>query len=385
MIETSVNIKSKLPGFTNSIFATMTQLAEQQQALNLSQGFPDFNSPEELIELVVNYIKKGENQYAPMKGVPELRRMISSKFNKIHNINYDPETEVTITAGATQAIFSAISAFVREDDEVIIIEPAFDTYAPSIKYNGGIIKYSKTAPPDFDINWTEIRSLISARTKMIILNFPNNPTGKNISKEDLEKLYSLISATDILVMSDEVYEHILFDNKEYLSIATHKGLSNRSLIISSFGKSFSITGWKLGYCLAPKKLTHEFRKAHQNIVFAANRPMQMALADFMKEPENYLSLSSFYQKKRDLFVRLMKPSRFKIIPSEGTFYQLADFSAISDKSDFEFAKELTEKHKVAAIPLSAFYHRNENHKIIRFCFAKSDETLTKAANILCKI
>lgn len=385
MIETSVNIKSKLPGFSNSIFATMTQLAEQQQALNLSQGFPDFNCSSELIELVTKHIEKGENQYAPMKGVMELREMISKKFNDIHNINYDPETEVTITAGATQAIFSAISAFVSDDDEVIIIEPAFDTYAPSVKYNGGIIKYSKTVPPDFSINWDEIRGLISARTKMIILNFPNNPTGKNITTDDLDKLYSLISTTDILIMSDEVYEHILFDNKEHLSIATHQELSKRSLIVSSFGKSFSITGWKLGYCLAPKKLTHEFRKAHQNIVFAANRPMQMALAEFMKTPENYLSLSRFYQKKRDLFVRLMKPSRFKIIPSEGTFYQLADFSAISDKTDFEFAKELTEKHKVAAIPLSAFYHRNDNYQIIRFCFAKSDETLTKAAEILCRI
>ncbi|MCF8327120.1 MAG: aminotransferase class I/II-fold pyridoxal phosphate-dependent enzyme, partial [Bacteroidales bacterium] len=262
MNQTEVNIKSKLPNFNTSIFATMTQLAEKHDALNLSQGFPDFNCAEDLTDRVCHYIKKGENQYAPMKGVESLRKIISEKFLKYHGRKYHPEQEITITAGATQGIFSAISAFVKEDDEVIIIEPAFDTYIPSIEYNKGIIKLAQTTPPDFQINWEEIRRMINSHTKMIILNYPNNPTGKNISGEDLEMLYSLIKNTDIIVLSDEVYEHILFDSQQHLSLATHEGLSRRSVILSSFGKTFNITGWKLGYCLAPEKLTREFRKAH---------------------------------------------------------------------------------------------------------------------------
>ncbi|MFW6019798.1 MAG: methionine aminotransferase [Bacteroidales bacterium] len=385
MNETKVNTNSKLPNFNTSIFATMSQLAEQHQAVNLSQGFPDFNCPEELINRVCDYIKKGENQYAPMKGVEGLREIIGDKFLKLHGKKYHPDDEITITAGATQGIFSAITAFVKEDDEVIIIEPAFDTYIPSIEYNKGVIKLVKSTPPDFQINWQEIRQMINNKTRMIVLNYPNNPTGKNISEEDLEMLYLLIKDTDIIVLSDEVYEHILFDNQKHVSIATHKKLSQRSVIISSFGKTFNITGWKTGYCLAPAKLTREFRKAHQNIVFAANRPMQLALADYMQNEENYLGLNNLYQKKRDYFIDLLKDSRFKVVPSEGTFYQLADFSAISNKTDFVFAKELIEKHHVASVPLSAFYHRNNNYQYIRFCFAKSDETLKKAAEILCRI
>ncbi|MGM0612415.1 MAG: methionine aminotransferase [Bacteroidota bacterium] len=385
MSETIMNIKSKLPNFNTSIFATMTHLAEKHDALNLSQGFPDFQCSQDLTDRVCHYIKNGKNQYAPMKGVESLRKIISKKFLQLHGRKYHPEDEVTITAGATQGIFSAITAFIKEDDEVIIIEPAFDTYIPSIEYNKGIIKLAKTTPPDFRINWQEIRQMINNQTRMIILNYPNNPTGKNISGEDLEILYSLIKNTDIIVLSDEVYEHILFDNQKHLSVATHAGLSRRSVILSSFGKTFNITGWKLGYCLAPKKLTKEFRKAHQNIVFAANRPMQMALADYMQDKENYLSLSDFYQQKRDYFVELLKDSRFKIIPSQGTFYQLADFSAISNKTDFDFAKELVEQHNIASVPLSAFYNRSNNYQYIRFCFAKSDETLKKATEILCRI
>ncbi len=385
MIRNNINIKSKLPDFSNSIFATMTQLAEKHKAINLSQGYPDFNSPQELLTLVQKHIAEGRNQYAPMKGADTLRKTLSKKYKNLYNRAYDWDEEVTITAGATQAIFSAITAFVCEDDEVIIIEPAFDTYAPSIRYNGGIIRYSTTTPPDFTINWDQVKRMISSRTRMIILNFPNNPSGKNIAAADLEKLHRLIRNTDILVMSDEVYEHIIFDRQQHISLATHEELSKRSIIVSSFGKSFSITGWKLGYCVAPQKLTHEFRKAHQNIVFAANHPMQLAVADYMKNPQTYVGLGDLYQKKRDLFNSLLKNSRFSFIPSEGTFYQLADFSNISSKSDVEFAKELTIKHGIASVPLSAFYHRGNDHKIIRFCFAKSDETLKKAADILCKI
>lgn len=385
MVKTKVNVTSKLPNFNTSIFATMSQLAEKHNAVNLSQGFPDFNCSEELIERAHHYMKNGENQYAPMKGDENLRTTISQKFLELHGREYHPENEVTITAGATQAIFSAITAFIKEDDEVIIIEPAFDTYIPSVEYNKGVIRLSRTISPGFQINWEEIRQMINGHTKMIILNFPNNPTGKNISGEDLDKLYSLIKNTDIIVLSDEVYEHVLFDNQKHMSVSAHDGLSRHSLIISSFGKTFNITGWKLGYCLAPEVLTKEFRKAHQNIVFAANRPMQMALTDYMQNKDNYLQLSNFYQQKRDLFADLLKDSRFKIIPSEGTFYQLADFSAISDKMDFEFARELVEKHKVASVPLSAFYYRNNNYQYVRFCFAKSDETLKQAAEILCRI
>lgn len=320
-----------------------------------------------------------------MKGYDKLRKQLSKKYKKLNNIEYDWDEEITITAGATQAIYSAITAFVAKDDEVIIIEPAFDTYAPSVHFNGRIVKYSQTYPPDFRINWEKVGSLISTNTKMIILNYPNNPTGKNISPEDLDTLYRLINNTDILVMSDEVYEHILFDDHHHLSPATHEGLKIRSIIISSFGKTFHLTGWKLGYCMAPQKITHEFRKSHQNIVFAANRPMQMALADFLEESEDYLNLHSFYQKKRDFFNELMANSRFRITLSEGTFYQLADYSAISGKPDTEFAKELTAERGVPAIPLSAFYPKGINHYYVRFCFAKNNETLEKAAEKLCKL
>ncbi|MFW6224512.1 MAG: methionine aminotransferase [Bacteroidota bacterium] len=385
MIKNNINIKSKLPDFSNSIFATMTQLAEKHKAINLSQGFPDFNSPDELLSLVKKHISEGRNQYAPMKGSDELRKILSKKYKDLYSREYHWDEEITITAGATQAIFSAITAFVCEDDEVIIIEPAFDTYAPSIRYNGGIIRYSTTTPPDFKINWEQVKRMISSRTRMIILNFPNNPTGKSISAADLDKLHRLIRNTDILVMSDEVYEHIIFDQQKHISLATHEGLCQRTLIVSSFGKSFSITGWKLGYCVAPQKLMHEFRKAHQNIVFAANHPMQMALSDYMKNPQTYLELGEVYQQKRDLFVSLLDKSRFRLLPSEATFYQLADYSNISNKTDLEFAKELIIKHGLAAVPLSAFYHCSNDHRIIRFCFAKSDETLKKAADILCKI
>lgn len=385
MIETDINIKTKLPGFSNSIFAIMTQFADEHNAINLSQGFPDFNTPESLIEKVQHHIGKGENQYAPMKGLYKLREQINQKYDYLYNRKYDPENEITITAGATQAIFSAITAFIAEDDEVIIIEPAFDTYAPSVIFNGGIVKFAQTEPPNFYIDWEKIQRMISARTKMIILNFPNNPTGKNIQVKDLNKLNNLISNTDIIVMSDEVYEHILFDHYNHISLATHDSLSKRSLIISSFGKSYTITGWKLGYCVGPEKLTREFRKAHQNIVFAANRPMQMALADFMKEEGHYQHLQKLYQQKRDFFISAMEKSRFKIIPSQGTFYQLADFTNISDLSDYNFAVELIKQHKIASIPLSAFYNNKQDHKILRFCFAKSDETLKKATDILCSI
>ncbi|MGM0647868.1 MAG: methionine aminotransferase [Bacteroidota bacterium] len=385
MIETAVNIKSKLPHFNNSIFATMTQLADKHNAINLSQGFPDFNCSAELAKLVNKYINNGDNQYAPMKGVESLRNILSKKYQHLHKADYHPEDEITITAGATQAIFSAITAFVHEDDEVIIIEPSFDTYAPSVMYNGGVIKYSVTYPPDFTINWEQTRRLISSRTKMIILNFPNNPTGKNIREYDLQQLSNLVANTDIIIMSDEVYEHILFDNQQHLSLSSDKELAKRSLIISSFGKTYSITGWKLGYCLAPEKLTHEFRKAHQNIVFAANHPMQKALTEYIKNNGYGDSYNKFYQQKRDYFLSLMSSSRFRMIPSEGTFYQLADFGKISEQTDLDFAKTLTTKHKVAAIPLSAFYHNNINHQIVRFCFAKSDDTLKKATDILCKI
>ncbi|MCF8332212.1 MAG: aminotransferase class I/II-fold pyridoxal phosphate-dependent enzyme [Bacteroidales bacterium] len=385
MIETDINIKTKLPGFNNSIFAIMTQLANEYNALNLSQGFPDFNTSSPLIEKVQHYIEKGENQYAPMKGIYKLRQQINKKYDYLYSRKYDPEAEITITAGATQAIFSVITAFVAEDDEVIIIEPAFDTYAPSVLFNGGIVKFAQTEPPNFQIDWEKVQRMISARTKLIILNFPNNPTGRNIQGEDLNKLNNLIRNTDIIIMSDEVYEHILFDHYQHISLATHENLSKRSLIISSFGKSYTITGWKLGYCVGPEKLTKEFRKAHQNIVFAANRPMQLALADFMEEEDHDLGLQRFYQQKRDFFISAMEKSRFKIIPSQGTFYQLADFSKISDRSDYDFAIELTKTYKVASVPLSAFYNNKQDHKILRFCFAKSDETLKKATDILCSI
>ena len=378
-------IHSKLPKTGTSIFAVMTGLAAEYKAVNLSQGFPDFPISEELITRVHYHMKKGHNQYAPMPGVGLLRDGISKMFLKNHGVKYNPETEINITAGATQALYTAISAFVKEGDEVIIFEPAYDSYAPAVTVNGGIVKYSVLQFPDFSPNWEEVTRMITHRTKMIVINTPQNPTGSVWSKEDMLALERLTEGTDIIVLSDEVYEHLIFDGLEHQSACRFPNLIKRSLIVGSFGKTFHATGWKTGFVLAPEKLMNEFRKVHQFVVFAANTPIQYALADFISSEENYRDLPAFYQQKRDLFTKALQKSRFGIIPCQGTYFQLLDYSAISNENELDFAKRLVLEHGIASVPVSPFYHKNDDHKVLRFCFAKQEKTLTLATEILCGI
>jgi len=378
-------VKSKMPNLNLSVFAVMTQLAEEHKAVNLSQGFPDFDCDPELIDLVYQYLKSGKNQYAPMPGVPALRGEISKKIAGLYKANYDPQTEITITAGATEALYAAITAVVSSGDEVIIFEPFYDAYPPVVQYSGGKPVFIRLSPPDFSIPWDEVKKAVTSRTKLMILNSPHNPTGSILNEDDLRELAEIVDGTSVLIVSDEVYEHIVFDGFRHLSLATLPELRKRTFLISSFGKTYHTTGWKIGYCAAPEPLTAELRKIHQFITFAVNTPVQWAYADFLKERDDYLALSAFYQKKRDLFRRSIDSSRFEVLPCKGTYFQLADYSKISRKNDTEFVTELIKTHGVAAIPLSPFYHDSAGHKIIRFCFAKKDETLINAAELLCRI
>ncbi len=378
-------IQSKLPSAGTSIFAVMSKLAVEHNAINLSQGFPDFPISEKLIARVNHYMKKGFNQYAPMPGVKPLRDAIAAKTKATYQVDYDPETEITITAGATQAIFTAISAFVREGDEVIIFEPAYDSYAPAVKSFGGLVKYSTLKLPDFHIDWGEVKHLISNRTRMIIINTPHNPCGSLLSKDDMKQLEKLTNDSDIIVLSDEVYEHLIFDGNIHQSVCRFPELLSRSLVVGSFGKTFHATGWKTGYVLAPARLMVEFRKLHQFTVFASNTPIQYAIADFLQDPDNYQNLHIFYQQKRDFFVNSIRNSRFHIVPSYGTYFQLLDYSTISKETDLKYAKSLVLEHGVASVPLSPFYSFPSDAKLLRFCFAKKEETLSNAAEILCRI
>ncbi|MGD0709993.1 MAG: methionine aminotransferase [Bacteroidales bacterium] len=378
-------IPSKLPNIGTSIFAIMSQLANEHKAINLSQGFPDFDCSDKLKELVHHYIKKGFNQYAPMQGIMPLREIIAEKTEYCYGAKYNPVSEITVTAGATEALFSAISAFIREGDEVIVFEPAYDSYVSAILLNGGTPIYGRLSGKNFRINWDETQKMVNQCTRMIIINSPHNPTGSTFSAEDMKRLEKITTNTNIIILSDEVYEHIIFDKKEHQSICRFPKLAERSLVISSFGKTFHTTGWKMGYVLAPENLTSEFRKSHQFVVFAVNTPIQYAVADFLKERDSYVSLPSFYQQKRDYFINAVKESRFKLLPSSGTYFQLLDYSAISDEMEEEFAIRLTKEYKVASIPVSVFYHEKTENKILRFCFAKGEETIDKAAEILCRI
>lgn len=376
---------SKLPDVGTSIFAVMSALANEHGAINLSQGFPDFNCPDELIALVTKYMQEGYNQYAPMPGMPALRHKISEKTEKVYGYRPDPDQEVTVTSGATEALFAAITAVVKSGDEVVVLEPCYDSYAPAIRLAGGIPIYVPLALPDFSIDWELLKKNISRRTRMIIINTPHNPTGAVIPREDLEKLANLTDGTDILIMSDEVYEHMVFDGKEHVSALQIESLRQRAFVISSFGKTYHTTGWKIGYVVAPPALTAELRKMHQFITFCSVTPLQLAIADYMDNEEHYRSLPDFYQAKRDLFCELVKPSRFELIPSAGTYFQLLKYDAISQEHDLDFAKRLTQEIGVASVPVSAFYHNKTDHHYLRFCFAKSEETLRQAAEKLVKL
>ena len=375
-------MKFKLPNITTSIFAVMSKMASEYNALNLSQGFPDFKSDPILIDLVTQAMKNGYNQYAPMPGDIVLREQISLKTIGLYNKFYNPETEITITSGATQAIFTAIAAIIKQGDEVVIFTPAYDCYQPTIELFGGKTIPIQLIPPLFTLDWDEIDEKITNNTKLIIINTPHNPSGMMFSENDMIHLQSLVEKYDLLVISDEVYEHIIFDGNIHQSAVKFPKLASRTFITVSFGKTFHNTGWKIGYCMAPESLMTEFKKVHQFNVFSVNTPIQKALANYLKTPNHYLKLSSFYQQKSDLFLDLIKDSGFKFIPSQGTYFQMLDYSEISDESDISFAERLTKENKIATIPISVFNTNREDFKQIRICFAKTEETLKKAANIL---
>ena len=378
-------IKSKMPKQETSIFAVMSALALENNAINLSQGFPDFDISSALIDLVHKFMKEGHNQYAPMTGIPGLREQISAKVEALYGARYDFQKEINITAGATQALHTAISATVSEGDEVIVFEPAYDSYVPVVRMHGGIVKFAQLKLPDYHIDWNEVKKLISSRTRLIIINSPHNPTGSILHETDMKMLDKLTRNTDIFILSDEVYEHLIYDGQRHESICRYPELAQKSFVVGSFGKTFHATGWKLGYILAPENLMDEFRKAHQFVVFACNTPIQFAIAEYMKDKAVFENLGSFYQEKRDSFLNLIKGSRFNVVPSYGTYFQLLVYSRIIDEPETDFAIRMTKEFKLASIPVSVFYQKNTDNKVLRFCFAKKEETLQKAAEILCRI
>ena len=380
-----MEFQSKLPDLAVTIFSVMTQLAIEHGAINLSQGFPDFDTYPDLVSLVEKYMRAGHNQYAPMQGVMVLRERIAEKVHNLYGAQYNPASEITVTSGATESVFAAISAVVQQGDEVIIFEPAYDAYDPVVRLNGGIPVYLQLKFPEYHIDWNQVKNAVNRKTKLIILNYPHNPTGAVLSKEDISNLSEIVKDTEILIVSDEAYEHIIFDGLHHESISRHPQLARRSFVICSFGKTYHTTGWKIGYCLAPEPLSIELQKIHQYLTFASNTPIQMAYAEFMQNKDLYLGLPDFYQQKRDLFLSLTNKSRFKPLPCKGTYYIMLDYSQISNEPDLEFAKRLTTEFGVAAIPPSAFYHRKDDHKVLRFCFAKKSETLESAAKKLCQV
>ncbi|MEP6611052.1 MAG: methionine aminotransferase, partial [Mucilaginibacter sp.] len=375
-------IISKLPQVGTTIFTVMSALAAEVGAINLSQGFPDFETSPELIELVNKAMKDGHNQYAPMPGVMALREQIAQKTEKLYGAVYNPDTEITITAGGTQAIFTAITAVINPNDEVIIFEPAFDCYAPAIKLAGGIVKSLELSPPDYRIPWDMVKRLINSKTRMIILNTPHNPSATILHKEDIDELSALVKNQDILILSDEVYEHLIFDGETHHGMARYPELLQRSFIVASFGKPFHATGWKLGYCMAPAFLMQEFRKVHQFLVFSVNAPLQYAIAEYLKDENTYLSLPDFFQQKRDYFRKGLEATKFELLPCSGTYFQSVTYNNITDEKDSDFALRLTKEIGVASIPTSVFYTQGTDHHVLRFCFAKRQETIDKAVDRL---
>mgnify|MGYP001306076834 FL=1 len=380
--------KSKLPHVETTIFTVMSALADKYQALNLSQGFPDFDPPDELLDRVSFYLNNSYNQYPPMSGVIPLRVSISDKIKSVYGAETDPEREITVTAGATEALYCAITSIVRPNDEVVMFDPCYDSYDPVVSLNGGIPKHLEMRSPDFRIDWDEVSDSISDKTRLIILNTPHNPTGTVLNSADIEALKQIVAGKNIYVISDEVYEHIIFDKVRHESICRCPELLERSFVISSFGKTFHATGWKIGYCRAPSELTKEFRKIHQFVNFTVSTPFQMALADYLAGHLEFCDqLGSFYQAKRDYFCSLLSKSRFHVRPSQGTYFQLLDYSNISGELDVTLSKEWTRELGIASIPISVFYRKQpaSPQALLRFCFAKDDATLEKAGEILCRI
>ncbi len=379
----SLKLNSKLPDAGTTIFTVMSKMAQDCGAINLSQGFPDFEPDAGLIDRVAYHLRNGHNQYPPMIGIAELRAAISRKLKANSQIDVDSESEVTITSGATEALFCAIHSVVRPGDEVIVFDPAYDSYGPAVALAGGKTIHIPMTLPDYRIDWQAVQQKLNSNTRLIIINSPHNPSSSILQRQDLDHLAAAIRPLNCFVLSDEVYEHIIFDGREHASVLTHDGLRERAMAVFSFGKTYHVTGWKIGYCIAPAGLTTEFRKIHQFNVFTTPTPMQWAIADFLdSNPQNYQQLGAFYQQKRDRFCQMIEGSRFKLLPSAGTYFQLADYSRISDKTDTDFANWMTQEKGVAVIPLSPFYKEPPDSKMIRFCFAKQDATLQQAANII---
>jgi len=382
----TIPIHSKLPHVGTTIFAIMTQLSNDHGAINLSQGFPNFNPPEKLQQLVNHYIATGYNQYASLPGVPQLRVQIANKVAELYGRRVATDQEITVTNGATEALFVAISAIINPGDEAILFDPAYDTYEPTIELNGGRAIHLPLLTPNFAIDWQRVRDSITPNTRLIMLNTPHNPSGYCLNQADLDTLAEIIRDTNILLISDEVYEHIVFDGARHLSLLSHAELAERTFVISSFGKTYHTTGWKIGYNIAPPQLTAEFRKIHQFVVYSVLTPVQYALADFMEQcPEFHQALSAFYQEKRDYFCNLMKDSHFTFTPTSSTFFQLMDYRNISNLTDVEYAHQLTIELGVASIPISVFYQEKPDNYMLRFCFAKPEKTLAQAAEKLCTL
>jgi methionine aminotransferase len=375
-------LRSKLPSGGVSIFAVMTRLANEHGAINLSQGFPDFDCAPELVETVARYMREGHNQYAPMPGVLRLREAVAMKIERLYGRRYDPATEVTITSGATEALFAAVTALVHPGDEVILFQPMYDSYVPSVELSGGIPRFATLRGPDYRIDWSEVRRLVTSRTRAIMINSPHNPTGMMWTREDVAELTAVLQHTDAIVIADEVYEHIVFDGNRHESLARYPQIADRAVVISSFGKTYHTTGWKIGYCAAPPAITAEIQRVHQWIVFAVNGAVQMAYADVVTRDPACAAVTAFYQQKRDRFLELIAGSRFTPLTSQGTYFQLLDYGAITGDRDAEFAGRLIRDHGVAAIPISPFMHDDVPGTVLRFCFAKRDETLSAAAERL---
>jgi methionine transaminase len=384
----SIPLTSKLPGVGTTIFTVMSELAREQGALNLSQGFPDFDGPRFLLERVQYHLTHGRNQYAPMPGVPALREAIAGKVADLYGCVVDPDGEVTVTSGATEALFCAIAAVVRPGDEVVVFDPAYDSYEPVVTLQGGRVRHVPMHPPDYRPDWGRVAEVIGDRTRLIIINTPHNPTGTVWQASDIVALRSVLTdaqarGRDIFLLADEVYEHIIFDGHRHESLCRHPDLFARSFVVSSFGKTYHTTGWKIGYCVAPRALSAEFRRIHQYVTFASNTPVQAGLADFLRaHPEHHERLGDFYQRKRDLFAGLVGGSRFRPVPCAGTYFQLLDYSELTRERDVDLARRLTCEAKLAAIPVSVFYEHDPGHRVLRFCFAKDDATLRRAAEIL---
>jgi len=377
-----LTVTSKLPSVGTTIFTVMSKLAADVGAINLSQGFPDFDCDPALVDAVARHMREGRNQYAPMQGVPALRQAIAAKYQDLYGVSYDADREVTVTSGGTEAIFDAVAAVIHAGDEAIVFEPCYDSYVPAIEINGGTAIVIPLRYPDYAVPWDEVRAAITPRTRLVMLNSPHNPTATILSPSDMAELARVVAGTDILIVSDEVYEHIIFDGVRHESMARYADLRARSFIVGSFGKTYHVTGWKVGYVVAPAALTAEFRKVHQFTTFATITPVQHALAEFVAARRGYPELPAFYQRKRDLFLTLIAGSRWKPLPSRGTYFQLLDYSAITSEADMDFALRLTKDHGVASIPTSAFLYKQPAPPVLRFCFAKKDETLEAAAERL---